>query len=209
MPKVMVLDQGGNQVEEMELSQEVFAVEQKPHLVHSAVVAQLEAKRQGTVSTKVRSEVQGGGRKPWRQKGTGRARHGSIRSPIWVGGGTTFGPKPKEYKNSMPKKMKKQALRSVLSYKVEEGKFLILDSLKLETPKTKDIVRILRDLNIDEAKTLFLTGERNDEVYKSARNIPGVKTLMMSGLNIFDLVHHDYIVATRDAVDRLEEVLMP
>ncbi len=206
MPKVTVFDQGGNEIEEMQLSADVFAVEVNPGLIHEAVKAQLEAKRLGTVSTKTRSEVKGGGRKPWRQKGTGRARHGSIRSPIWVGGGITFGPKPKDYRNRLPKKVKRQAIRAALTAKVEAGRLLILDNLELEKPKTKEMDALLKKLEINGEKVLILTGEKDDNIYKSARNIPGTKILIARALNIFDIVNNEYIIATKEAVSRMEEV---
>lgn len=207
MPKVTVLNQGGNQVEELELSQQVFACVQKEHLVHDAVVAQLHAKRMGTASTKTRSEVKGGGRKPWRQKGTGRARHGTIRSPIWVGGGITFGPKPKEYKSRLPRKVKKQALRSVLTAKVAAGELVVLDQLRFEAPKTKAMIELLEKLNVKGQKTLILVDCKDDAVYKSARNIPGVKTLPVQAVNIFDLVKYNNVIATKASIAHLEEVL--
>ncbi len=209
MPKVSIFDREGSQVGDLDLKEGVFAAEIKPGLMHDAVVAQLRGKRQGTSSTKTRNEVKGGGRKPWRQKGTGRARHGSIRSPIWVGGGITFGPKPKEYRNRLPKKVKKQALRSAFSAKVAEEKFLVLEGFNLDAPKTKSVISLLQNLKIDGKKVLLLIPDRDENVYKSARNIPGVKTLVASALNIFDLLNHDYIVATRDAVSLVEEVLAP
>ncbi len=209
MPKVSIFDREGGQVGDLDLMEGVFAAEIKPGLMHDAVVAQLRGKRQGTSSTKTRNEVKGGGRKPWRQKGTGRARHGSIRSPIWVGGGITFGPKPKEYRNRLPKKVKKQALRSAFSAKVAEEKFLVLDQLSLEAPRTKNVISLLQNLKLEGEKVLLLIADRDENIYKSARNIPGVKTMVASAINIFDLLNHEYIVATKDAVSLVEEVLAP
>lgn len=209
MPKVSIFDREGGQVGDLDLMEGVFAAEIKPGLMHDAVVAQLRGKRQGTSSTKTRNEVKGGGRKPWRQKGTGRARHGSIRSPIWVGGGITFGPKPKEYRNRLPKKVKKQALRSAFSAKVAEEKFLVLDQLSLEAPRTKNVISLLQNLKLEGEKVLLLIADRDENIYKSARNIPGVKTMIASAINIFDLLNHEYIVATKDAVSLVEEVLTP
>jgi len=209
MPKISILDREGSQVGDLDLMEGVFAAEIKPGLMHDAVVAQLRGKRQGTSSTKTRNEVKGGGRKPWRQKGTGRARHGSIRSPIWVGGGITFGPKPKEYRNRLPKKVKKQALRSAFSAKVAEEKFLVLDQLSLEAPKTRNVISLLQNLKLEGEKVLLIIADRDENIYKSARNIPGVKTMVASAINIFDLLNHEYIVATKDAVSLVEEVLAP
>ncbi len=209
MPKVSIFDREGSQVGDLDLMEGVFAAEIKPGLMHDAVVAQLRGKRQGTSSTKTRNEVRGGGRKPWRQKGTGRARHGSIRSPLWVGGGVTFGPKPKEYTNRLPKKVKKQALRSAFSAKVAEERFLVLDEFSMDAPKTRNVISLLENLKIEGEKVLLLIADRDENVYKSARNIPGVKTLVASAINIFDLLNHEYIVATREAVSLVEEVLAP
>ncbi len=209
MPKVSVLNKEGSQVGDLDLMEGVFAAQIKPGLMHDAVVAQLRGKRAGTASTKTRNEVKGGGRKPWRQKGTGRARHGSIRSPLWVGGGVTFGPKPKEYSNRLPKKAKKQALRSAFSAKLAEERFLVLEELQLEKPRTREVIELLQNLKLEGEKVLLLIADRDENIYKSARNIPGVKTLVASALNIFDLLNHEYIVATMDAVSLVEEGLAP
>lgn len=209
MPKVTVFDNKGNQVEDIKLSQEIFGVPVNPGIMHQAVVAQLNAKRRGTVSTKTRGEVQGRKSKPWRQKGTGRARHGSVRSPIWVGGGVTFGPTPKTYQNRLPKRVKKQAVRSALTAKVADKKFFVLEELKVEKPKTKEMVALLESLKIENEKILFLLGKKDENVYKSLRNLPKVKPLISDAINIYDIVNNEYIVATREAVVKMEEVLAP
>ncbi|MCL6638757.1 MAG: 50S ribosomal protein L4 [Firmicutes bacterium] len=204
MPTVAVYNTNGEQVGEIALKDEVFGVPVHESVLHDAVVMQLANRRQGTHDTKTRAEVSGGGRKPWRQKGTGRARHGSIRSPIWRGGGIVFGPHPRDYSYSLPKKVKRLALKSALSDKVNNGNLLILDELKMEQPKTKDMVRILNNLKVDDA--LVVTAEPNEAIEKSARNIPNVKPMVASGLNVYDILAYDKLILTRDAVARVEEV---
>jgi len=206
MPKVAVYNIDGEQVGEIELNDAVWGIEPNEHVLHDAVVMQLAGQRQGNHETKTRAEVRGGGRKPWRQKGTGRARHGSIRSPIWRGGGVVFGPHNRDYKYSLPKKVRRLAIKSALSSKVKTGEILVLDELTLAQPKTKDMVNILDKLNVSN-KALVVTAERNENAYKSARNIPGVKQLRVEGLNVYDLLHHDKLVITKDAVTKVEEVL--
>lgn len=207
MPKVAVYNAKGEQVGDIELRDEIFGVEVNEALVHQAVVRHLANQRQGTVATKTRGEVSGGGRKPWRQKGTGRARHGSIRSPIWVGGGTTFGPQPRDYRQAMPKKARRAALKSALSSKVAAGEFLVLDELKLDQPKTRQVVDVLANLKADDASALLVTGELDRNVVLSARNIPGVGTRRAGDLNVYDVVAHGRVIATRDAIAKIEEVL--
>lgn len=206
MPKVAVYNINGEQVGEIELNDAVWGIEPNKYVLHDAVVMQLAGQRQGNHETKTRAEVSGGGRKPWRQKGTGRARHGSIRSPIWRGGGVVFGPHQRDYKYSLPKKVRRLAMKSALSSKVKAGEILVLDELTLAQPKTKDMVNILSKLNVTN-KALVVTAERDENVYKSARNIPGVKQLRVEGLNVYDLLHHDKLVITKDAVTKVEEVL--
>jgi len=172
--------------------------------LHDAVVSQLARRRQGTHDTKTRSEVRGGGRKPWRQKGTGRARHGTIRSPIWRGGGVVFGPHPRDYSYKLPKKVRRLALKSALSAKVNSGDIVVLDELRLEYPKTGEMVKILKNLKADDA--LLVIAEWNEAVAKSARNIPNIKSLEASGLNVYDILAYDKLVITKDAVARVEEV---
>lgn len=206
MPTVAVYNINGDRVGEIELSDQVFGVPVHRSVLHDAVVMQLAGRRLGTHDTKTRGEVRGGGRKPWRQKGTGRARHGSIRSPIWRGGGIVFGPHPRDYSYVLPRKMRRLALKSSLSAKVEDGKILVLEDLRLAQPRTKDIVRILGNLNVED-NALVVTARQEENVFKSARNIPGVKPLAADGLNVYDLLAHNTLVITRDAVARVEEVL--
>lgn len=206
MPKVAVYNMQGNQVGEMELSDVVFGAPINEAAVHNAVVMQLASRRLGTHSVKNRAAVSGGGRKPWRQKGTGRARAGSIRSPLWRKGGVVFGPTPRSYKYKLPKKARKVALRSVLSAKVAEGNLIVLDNLSFEQPKTKEMVKVLKALNVD-TKALVVTAERDINVEKSARNIPGVFPMEAVGINVYDVLNHEKLVMTKDAVAKVEEVL--
>ena len=206
MPKVAVYNMQGAQVGEIELKAEVFGIEVNTAVLHSAVVQQLASLRRGTHSTKLRGEVRGGGRKPWRQKGTGRARAGSIRSPLWRGGAILFGPKPRSYDYVLPRKVRRLALKSALASKAQGGKLIVLDDLRLEAPKTKQIVELLDVLKVAD-KALIVTGNSDAVVEKSARNIPGVAALDVSGLNVYDILNHDTLVVTRDAVAKVEEVL--
>lgn len=205
MPKVALYNTEGDQVGEIELNPSVFDVEINETLMHNAVLMHLANRRQGNASTKTRSEVRGGGRKPWRQKGTGRARHGTIRSPLWVGGGTTFGPRPRNYGFTMPKKAKKLAIKSALTSKVKSGSLKILEKLVFEEPKTKEMARVLNSLKAAD-KVLVVTGESNSSVVKSARNIPGVKTLPAYQLNVYDILNCKNLILTQEAVNRAEEV---
>ncbi|MBE0466634.1 MAG: 50S ribosomal protein L4 [Candidatus Desulforudis sp.] len=205
MPKAAVYNTAGEQVGEIELSDAVFGQPVNEAVLHEVVVMQLANRRRGTHDTKVRSEVRGGGRKPWRQKGTGRARHGTIRSPIWRGGGIVFGPHPRDYSYRIPKKVKRLALKSALSAKAGAGQVLILDKLDLSAPKTREIIRLLDNLKANEG-ALVITAEKDANVEKSARNIPGVKSLEARQLNVYDLLDHAHLVITRDAVARVEEV---
>lgn len=206
MTKVNVLSQTGSSVGEIELNDAIFGIEPNQSVLFDAVIAQRASLRQGTHKVKNRSEVSGGGRKPWRQKGTGRARQGSIRSPQWRGGGTVFGPTPRSYSYKLPKKVRRLALKSALSSKVAETNFLVLDALKLDAPKTKDFVKVLSDLSI-ESKALFVTADLDENVALSARNIQGVTVLTAAGINVLDLVGHDKVVFTQAAVQKVEEVL--
>ncbi|ADG04932.1 50S ribosomal protein L4 [Kyrpidia tusciae] len=205
MPKVAVYNAAGEQVGELELSEKVFGVDVKPAVLHQAVVAQLANARQGTRATKNRALVRGGGRKPWRQKGTGRARQGSIRAPQWVGGGTVFGPQPRDFSMRLPKKLRRLAIRGALSSKVSEGSLIVLDSLQIEAPKTKEMIRILSNLKVP-GKALVVGEGLNQPAHLSARNIPGVKYLPATDINVVDLLHHDHLVVTTAAVKRIEEV---
>ncbi len=207
MPEVNMINTAGEDIDTVDLSDDIFAEEINEHVVHKVVTAQLAARRQGTASTKERHEVAGGGRKPWRQKGTGRARHGSIRSPIWVGGGVTFGPKPRSFEKKVNKKTKKLALRSVLSAKLQEDELIILDELEFEKPRTRDAKSLLEDLGMDEKKVLFILPEKDENTYLSFRNIPNARTLVLDALNTYDLLDNEMIVMPEAALSRLEEVV--
>lgn len=204
MPTVGVFNKEGNKVSDMELSENVFAVEVNEYALHQVVVALLANKRQGTQSTKTRSEVRGGGAKPWRQKGTGRARQGSIRAPQWIKGGIVFAPKPRDYRVSIPKSMRKVAMKSALTSKVQENQMIILDSLNFEAPKTKNIVEMLKALEANKA--LIITAESNEVVYKSARNIQGISIIPANNINVYDLLKYEKLIITKDAVSKIEEV---
>lgn len=206
MPKVTLFDQKGKNVGEIELNESIFGIEPNQHVLFEAIVMQRASLRQGTHKVKNRSEVAGGGRKPWRQKGTGRARQGSIRSPQWRGGGTVFGPQPRSYSYKLPKKVRRLALKSALATKVQEENILVLDNLAFEAPKTKEFVSFLKDLSVD-TKALIVTDAVNDNVVLSARNIPGVTVLDAAGLNVLDLVGHNKLIITKAAVEKVEEVL--
>lgn len=206
MPKVQVVNMQGSPVGEIELDDYVFGIEPNVSVMHSAVVSQLASLRRGTHSTLLRGEVRGGGRKPWRQKGTGRARAGSTRSPLWRGGAVLFGPKPRKYGFSLPKKVRRLALRSALSSKVNEQQLIVLEDLSLNEAKTREIVKVLKALNLTK-KTLIVTDEVNEAVARSARNIDGVKTTLVEGLNVYELLKYDMIVMTKAAVTKTEEVL--
>jgi large subunit ribosomal protein L4 len=205
MPKVAVYDVTGAQVGEIELSDNIFGITPHQHVLHEAVVMQLASLRRGTHDTKGRSEVRGGGRKPWRQKGTGRARQGSIRAPQWVGGGTVFGPTPRSYAYKLPKKVRRLALKSALSSKVTANEIIVLDALNIAAPKTKDVVKILNNLKVGK-KALIVSAEHDNNLSLSARNIPGVKVVEATGINVLDILHHDALVITKDAVAKVEEV---
>ncbi len=204
MPTVALYNVSGEQIGELALKDEIFGVAVNKSVLHDAVVMQLAGRRLGTHDTKTRSEVRGGGRKPWRQKGTGRARHGTTRSPIWRGGGVVFGPHPRNYSYNLPKKVRRLALRSALSAKVNAGDILVLDELRLEQAKTKDMVGILNNLKVDDA--LLVTAGKDDQVEKSTRNIPNIKQLTATGLNVYDILAYDKLVMTKDAVAMVEEV---
>lgn len=205
MPKVPVYNISGAQVGEIELAETIFGIEPNASVLHEAVVMQQASLRRGTHDTKGRSEVRGGGRKPWRQKGTGRARQGSIRAPQWVGGGTVFGPTPRSYAFKLPKKVRRLALKSALSTKVNANEIIVLDALTIDAPKTKDMVAILANLKVGK-KALIVSGEQDNNIVLSARNIPGVKVVDATGINVLDLLHHDALVITKDAVAKVEEV---
>ena len=206
MPKVPVYNMQGSQVDELGLNEDIFGADFNEAAVHNAVIMQLASRRQGTHSVKTRAEVSGGGRKPWRQKGTGRARAGSTRSPIWRSGGITFGPAPRSYKYNLPKKARKVALKSALSLKVAEGNLVVVDNLSFPEPKTKEMLKVLQALQAD-TKSLVVTAEKDEMVWKSARNIQGVISMEAVGINVYDLMSYDKLVITREAVAKVEEVL--
>ena len=204
MANVSVFNMQGKEVGKMDLNDAVFGVEVNENLVHMAVVAQLANMRQGTQKAKTRSEVSGGGRKPWRQKGTGHARQGSIRAPQWTGGGVVFAPVPRDYSMSMNKKEKRAALKSALTSRVEAGKLIVLDELKLDTIKTKAFAEVLEALNLKKA--LVILDENDKNVVLSARNIPDVKTTQVNTLNVYDVMKYSTVVVTKKAVSNIEEV---
>ena len=205
MPKIDVYDIQGKKVSTVDLKDEIFGIEPNEAVVHSVLVNFLANQRQGTQNTKTRSEVRGGGRKPWRQKGTGRARQGSIRAPQWIKGGIALGPKPRSYKYTVNKKEKRLAIKSCLSSKVLENELVVVDNLPLKEIKTKEMVKALNNLKV-EGKTLILLPEKNETVQKSARNIEGVKTTLVNTINVYDLLKYKNLVITLDTVKKLEEV---
>lgn len=204
MPTVGLFNKEGNKIEDIQLNETIFAAEVNADAMHQVVVALLANKRQGTQSAKTRAEVRGGGIKPWRQKGTGRARQGSIRAPQWIKGGVVFAPKPRDYRMSMPKSMRRVAMLSALTSKVQNDEMVVLDSLTLEAPKTKEVVKMLNAFNAK--KTLIITAEANETVYKSARNIEGVAVLPVNNINVYDLLKYPKVIMTKDAVSKIEEV---
>ena len=205
MPKIDVYSIEGKKVQENELKDEIFGIVPNEAVVHSVLVNFLANQRQGTQNTKTRSEVRGGGRKPWRQKGTGRARQGSIRAPQWIKGGIALGPKPRSYYYTVNKKERQLAVKSVLSSKVLENTLVVVDSLDMKEIKTKEMVKVLNNLKV-EGKTLMLLADKNENVQKSARNIEGVKTTLVNTINVYDLLKYKNLVVTLDTVKKLEEV---
>ncbi len=205
MASVAVYNMEGKEVDKIELSDEIFGVEVNEHLVHLAVVQHLADNRQGTQKAKTRSEVSGGGRKPWRQKGTGHARQGSTRSPQWTGGGVVFAPVPRDYSFKMNKKEKRAALKSVLTDKVKENNLIVVDDLKFDEIKTKKFAEVMANLKV-EKKALVVIGEKDDKVLLSARNIAAVKTALPGTINVYDIMNANKLVLTRDAVQKIEEV---
>lgn len=205
MPKVDVYDIKGKKVSDVELAETIFGIEPNEAIVHSVLVNYLANQRQGTQSTKTRAEVRGGGRKPWRQKGTGRARQGSIRAPQWVKGGIALGPKPRSYKYTVNKKERRLAIKSLLSSKVLEKELTVVDKLELAEIKTKTMVKALADLKV-EGKTLIVLPENNKNVLMSARNIEGVKTITLNNINVFDLLKYNNLVLPLETVKKIEEV---
>ncbi|MBL4933915.1 MULTISPECIES: 50S ribosomal protein L4 [Clostridium] len=204
MPTVGLFNKEGQKVGDFQLNENVFGVEVNQYAMHQVVVALLANKRQGTQSAKTRAEVRGGGIKPWRQKGTGRARQGSIRAPQWIHGGIVFAPKPRDYRVSVPKTMRRVAMKSALSSKVVDNQLLVLEDLAFEAPKTKTMVNLLNAL--EAKKTLIVTAESNENVYKSARNIQGVSVIPVNNINVYDILKFEKLVITKDAVSKIEEV---
>ena len=205
MPKIDLYNMKGETVGEIELNDDIFGIDVNENAVYLAVQNQLANKRQGTQSTKTKSEVSGGGIKPWRQKGTGRARQGSIRSAQWIKGGIALGPKPRSYSYTIPKKLKRLALKSALTSKVNEKELLVLDQLNFDNIKTKQMVNVLNSLKIDSSALIVLEG-KNETVEKSARNIPGIKTALVNTINVFDILKYSKFIITKSAVEKVEEV---
>lgn len=205
MATVAVFDIANNKVGDIDLNDNIFGVEMNAGLLHQAVLMQQASERLGTHATKVRSQVRGGGRKPWKQKGTGRARAGSTRSPLWVGGGTVFGPHPRKYAFTMPRKQRRLAIKCALSDKVKNDAFVVLDSLDFDAPKTKQVLDLLKAFEAPK-KNLFITADEVENVEKSARNIPGAKAINTTGLNVFDILNANKLFITKDAIARIEEV---
>ena len=204
MPKIDVLDVKGNVVGDVELSEAIFGIEPNEHVVHEVVVALLANRRQGTRSALTRSEVRGGGRKPWRQKGTGRARAGTIRSPLWKGGGVIFAPKSRDYSKKVNKKVKALAMKSVFSAKVQDNELRVLNHLVMDVPKTKEMIAVLN--NINAQKALIVLPENNEAIIRSANNIPKVATTTVNELNVYDMLKYDVLIMTQEALQKIEEV---
>lgn len=205
MPKVNVYNQLGEVVGDIELNEAIFGIEVNEHVVYEVVKNHLANRRQGTQSAKTRAEVRGGGRKPWRQKGTSRARQGSIRAPQWKGGGVVFAPKPRSYRYSVPKKVRRLAMKSVLTSKVLEGELKVLDALTVDTFSTKKAKEILKNLNV-ETKTMIVLPEGNDMIIKSFANLPKVETVVVDYMNVYDLMRFDNLLIVKDALSKIEEV---
>jgi large subunit ribosomal protein L4 len=205
MPKLTLYNRDGEQVSELEVQAGLFDAPLKKGALYHTALAQRARRRQGTASTKSRSFVRGGGSKPWPQKGTGRARHGSTRSPIWVGGAVTFGPHPRSFGYRVPKKIRRAALTSVLSAKVREGKFIVVDDFKIDRPQTKAVARLLENLQVSGG-ALIVTAQPDHNVIKSARNLPKVKTLTAAQLNVLDILNHEYLILSQAALEKVQEV---
>ncbi|WP_346937919.1 50S ribosomal protein L4 [uncultured Clostridium sp.] len=204
MPTVKVYNTEKKEVGEIQLNDSIFGVEVSVEAMHQVVLAQLANKRQGTQSAKTRAEVRGGGIKPWRQKGTGRARQGSIRAPQWIHGGIVFAPKPRDYRVSVPKSMRRVAMKSALTSKVQDNEMIVLESLAFNAPKTKEMVKVLNAF--ETKKTLIVVAESNENVYKSARNIPGIAVVPVNNINVYDILKYENLMITKDAVSKIEEV---
>lgn len=205
MSKVKVLNMDGQDAGTIELKDEIFGIEPNQNAIHAVVKNHLANKRQGTQSAKTRGEVRGGGRKPFRQKGTGRHRQGSSSDPSQIGGGVVFAPKPRSYRYTIPKKLRRLAMLSALSSKVLEKEIIVLDELKFDAPKTKDMVKVLENVNADR-KALIIMAEKDDNVIKSAANIPGIRTALVSTMNVYEIINHTNFIVTKEAVNKIEEV---
>ncbi|MFA5634974.1 MAG: 50S ribosomal protein L4 [Anaerovoracaceae bacterium] len=205
MAQVTMLKMDGTEAGNIELKDDIFGIEVNQNAVHAVIVNYLANQRQGTQSAKTRGDVRGGGRKPFRQKGTGRGRQGSSTSPNQIGGGVVFAPKPRDYRYTLPKKLRRLAMKSALSSKVEEKEIIVLDSLKMDAPKTKEMLKVLENVKAAK-KALIITDIKDESVIRSAANIPGVKTTMVGEMNVYDIVNHGSLIITKDAVNRIEEV---
>lgn len=206
MPKAALYNAEGVRVGDLELSEDIFGVPVNEHVLHQAVVRHLANRRRGTASTKTRGEVQGSGRKPWRQKGTGRARAGSIRSPLWRKGGIVFGPKPRSYEQALPKKVRRLAVKSALSSRVQDGDLIVIEEIRLPQPKTKEVVKLLKSLDVTRSALLVLP-ERDELIERAARNLPEVGIALASELNAYDILAFDKVIITKDALAKVGEVL--
>ena len=207
MPKLAVLDINGKEVENISFGEGSFGIEPNKAAIFESILNELANKRKGTASTKTRGEVSGGGRKPWKQKGTGRARHGSIREPQWRKGGIAHGPKPRSYSYVLPNKLKKLAYRSIISDKIKEKSIIILNEFKIEKPKTKDIIKVLKNLNIEEFKTLIVVDEKHENLRKSVKNIKNIKLIYINNINCHDLLNHGKLIFTKSAITNFEKRL--
>ena len=207
MAKVTMLNMAGAEVGAIELNDGIFGIEPNENAVHAVIVNYLANQRQGTQSTKTRGEVRGGGRKPFRQKGTGRHRQGSTTDPSQIGGGIAFGPKPRSYRYSVPKKLKRLALKSALSAKVLDNEIIVLDELKFDAPKTKEMVKVLENIKAGK-KALIVTAEKDENVVRSAANIPGVRTALVGTMNVYEIVNHTSFIVTKEAIEKIEEVYL-
>lgn len=207
MAKVTMLNMAGAEAGTIELNDAIFGIEPNENAVHAVVVNYLANQRQGTQSTKTRGEVRGGGRKPFRQKGTGRHRQGSTTDPSQIGGGIVFGPKPRSYRYSVPKKLKRLALKSALSAKVLDNEIIVLDELKFDAPKTKEMVKVLENIKAGK-KALIVTAEKDENVVRSAANIPGVRTALVGTMNVYEIVNHTSFIVTKEAIEKIEEVYL-
>ena len=207
MAKVTMLNMAGTEAGTIELKDEIFGIEPNANAVHAVVVNYLANQRQGTQSAKTRGEVRGGGRKPFRQKGTGRHRQGSTTDPSQVGGGIAFAPKPRDYRYTVPKKLKRLAMKSALSAKVQDNEIIVLDELKFDAPKTKEMVKVLENVKANK-KALIITAEKDDNIVKSAANIPGVRTALVGTMNVYEIVNYNSFIVTKEAIEKVEEVYL-